>query len=436
MTGAWVGQDAGWSRTQRVLFRFAVLYVGWYSLAGGGAQLVLWMLPYVSRPIYWLLGTPQNAAAMWAGTHVFHLSGEETAWHRTGSGDTALAWLNSLSLLVVSLAGAAVWSVISEVRGGRREYRTLYAWLLLLVRFTLASTLLSYGFSKVFDLQFSPPPPERLAETFGSASPMGLLWTFMGASVPYTVFSGLAEVAPGLLLLFRRTSTVGALASSAVMLNVVLLNFCYDVPVKLYSSHLLLLSLFLLLPDMAPMWRFFIGRSAAALQGMWLPRAERRALRIAAICFQVLTIGHLLYVSAAGNWEIWRAAQSPLMGNWAIDSAEGSIARMEWKTVAISNPYFLRYTTPRESGWLSVNVLARQQVVEILSPPKPDGSQGPPDGELHWSGTSSGTISGRLTLAGQWHGQTTSVTMHQVAAEKSPLESRGFHWVQEYPYNR
>jgi hypothetical protein len=32
-----------------------------------------------------------------------------------------------------------------------------------------------------------------------TSSPMGLLWTFMGASVPYTMFVGFAEMIAGIL---------------------------------------------------------------------------------------------------------------------------------------------------------------------------------------------------------------------------------------------
>jgi hypothetical protein len=44
----------------------------------------------------------------------------------------------------------------------------------------------------------------------------------------------------------------------AVMLNVALLNFCYDVPVKLYSSLYVLMALFLLLPDVPALFQFFL----------------------------------------------------------------------------------------------------------------------------------------------------------------------------------
>ena len=71
---------------------------------------------------------------------------------------------------------------------------------------------------------------------------MGVLWSFMGASVPYIIFSGACEVAGGLLVLFRRTTTFGALVNITVMANVVALNFFYGVPVKLYSANILLMA--------------------------------------------------------------------------------------------------------------------------------------------------------------------------------------------------
>ena len=68
---------------------------------------------------------------------------------------------------------------------------------------------------------------------------MGLLWTFMGASAPYQMLAGLAEVTCGMLLFWRRSRLLGALLAIGVMGNVVALNYCYDVPVKLFSTELL-----------------------------------------------------------------------------------------------------------------------------------------------------------------------------------------------------
>ena len=46
---------------------------------------------------------------------------------------------------------------------------------------------------------------------YGDSSPMGLVWTFVGASVGYEIFSGLFEAISGYLLFWRRTALVGSL---------------------------------------------------------------------------------------------------------------------------------------------------------------------------------------------------------------------------------
>src|SRR5262249_1794290 len=64
----------------------------------------------------------------------------------------------------------------------------------------------------------------------------------------------------GVLLFYRRTTTLGALWLVGVLANVVALNFFFDVPVKLYSSNLLLGSGFLALPDSARLWNVLIAK--------------------------------------------------------------------------------------------------------------------------------------------------------------------------------
>jgi hypothetical protein len=79
---------------------------------------------------------------------------------------------------------------------------------------------------------------------------MDALWAWMGISPAYNIYAGLAECIAGFLLFFRRTTPLGALAAAAVLSNVVMMNFAYDVPVKILSTHLLLMSAFQLAPDL------------------------------------------------------------------------------------------------------------------------------------------------------------------------------------------
>lgn len=164
--------------------------------------------------------------------YVFHLKGVAATWHPTGSGDTALNYVLYAGMAAIAVVGTLVWTILDQ---RREEYRTGYAWLQLGLRFTVAVAMLAYGFSKVFPKQFGTPGLEVLTQAYGDSTPMRLLWTSMGSSTLYRVACGLGEVLGGALLLFRRTSTVGALVSAAILSNVVLLNFSYDVRVKLYS---------------------------------------------------------------------------------------------------------------------------------------------------------------------------------------------------------
>lgn len=90
---------------------------------------------------------------------------------------------------------------------------------------------------------------------------MTLLWTFMGYSMPYTIFAGLGEVIAAVFLLFRRTQTFGALVTVVIMSNVVMMNLSYDVPVKLFSSHLLFVGAFLLFLDRERIVAFLFPKS-------------------------------------------------------------------------------------------------------------------------------------------------------------------------------
>ncbi|MFY9224894.1 MAG: hypothetical protein WAQ98_19635, partial [Blastocatellia bacterium] len=72
-------------------------------------------------------------------------------------------------------------------------------------------------------------PLDRLIQPFGDASPMGLAWTFMGASYSYNFFAGMGEMLAGFLLIFPQTATLGALVAIGVISNIVMLNFSYDI---------------------------------------------------------------------------------------------------------------------------------------------------------------------------------------------------------------
>jgi len=129
------------------------------------------------------------------------------------------------------LVGGAV--VAWQLRRGRG--RAFGAVAVDLLRFYLALTLLGYGLSKVWATQF-PSLWANLDTPTSELTPMRVAWLFFGYSQPYQQFLAWAEVVPALLLLPRRTATLGALLAITVMANVFALNIFFDICVKLQSG--------------------------------------------------------------------------------------------------------------------------------------------------------------------------------------------------------
>ena len=183
---------------------------------------------------------------VWVARHVFHLAGPMPRAYKGDNGDVAEEFGRLLLCVVIGIVGALVWSAID-----RRKPRATWVpeTLRVLLRYSIALGLASYGIAKLLPMQFPPLQPFVLAQRVGDLSPMALLWSFMEYSRPYAVFGGMMECVVVVLLCVRRTATLGALVCLAVMTNVALLNYAYGVPVKLYSTMIVVSAAVLVLYD-------------------------------------------------------------------------------------------------------------------------------------------------------------------------------------------
>jgi hypothetical protein len=172
----------------------------------------------------------------------------------TDSGDALFPYCTSFAYLVLAVVVAAVWTSISETwrmatARPRPTYDRLHALLCFVLRFHLMYMMLVYGGIKIWCAQFPPISDAQLEGKYGDSSPMGVLWRFMQASQPYTSATGIIEFTCGVLLIWRRTTLLGALCAAGATFQVFRLNMSYDVPVKLMSGHWLLMALTLIAPD-------------------------------------------------------------------------------------------------------------------------------------------------------------------------------------------
>ncbi len=122
----------------------------------------------------------------------------------------------------------------------------------------IAFILLSYGFDKVFKAQFYLPEPNILYTSFGNLSKDILYWSTLGTSRFYSISMGIIEVITAILILFKKTRILGLLVSIGVFVNIILINFGFDISVKTFSIFLLLVTLFSVYPNLKTLINFLV----------------------------------------------------------------------------------------------------------------------------------------------------------------------------------
>jgi hypothetical protein len=413
---------------QSVLFRFACAYFLLYNF-----PFPIDLIPPAAKPVEALW----NAVVPWAGRLLFGL---DITVRPNGSGDTTYNYVQVLCFLVLAAAATLVWSLLDRRRG---DYARAWGWLRIYLRFVVGVAMLSYGAAKVIPAQFPAPALGTLLEPFGNASPMGILWTFMGASAAYTIFGGASEMLGGLLILFRRTSLLGALICAGVLVNVVMLNFSYDVPVKLYSSHLLIQALLVAAPDLRRLANLFIlNRPAPAVEVLPLFSSPGRNRAVAAL--QILFIlgfsGYMVYRSWAGyqKWSANLEARTPLYGIWNVEefAADGKVLPplltdgVRWRQVLFEYPEMLTV--------LPMDLDAKSLYYKLALDEKAGRMTLSQYKDKKWKSVLAYRQSGAdlLTLEGTFDGKAVRAKLRRKDHKKFLLTSRGFHWINEYPFNR
>jgi hypothetical protein len=258
----------------------------------------------------------------------------------------------------------------------------------------------------------------------------------MGFSTPYTFLAGAAEAVGGLLLLFRRTTTLGCLFLLGVMGNVVALNFCYDVPVKLYSMQLWLMAAFLLLPDLRRLADLFVfHRAIPAPPPSTLPIGLR--WRIAGGVLKYGMAGLIVFTMTKSGYEGWRqygdgAVKDRIEGAYEVDRFVKNGLEVppsneaRWRKVGLTS-YRLgarRMDDSSERYRLEHDSKKRTLIVW------PDTSAVHDTLRYAWSDST------HLAIAGVLRGDSVQVHLRKLDASSFLLLSRGFHWVNELPFNR
>ncbi len=472
-----------WNLLQRIAFRFVFAYLVVYilpfpipvaeSIVNAAERLIKGEEPepdiddkppepslvskYVTEPYE----KAWDEFVLWTGKKVFDV---EIEYRPAGSGDTTWNYVQTFDFFAIAVGVMLLWTLAAGASRrllGRSQfgYPFLLKWLRVFVRFYLAYFMIVYGSVKVIKLQFAYPGPDSLLHTYGESSPMHLLWTFMGASDGYTWFTGAGEVLAGLLLVTRRTTLLGSLVTFGVMVHVIALNFCYDVPVKLFSSHLALAALFLMAPEMPWLAKvFLLGRRDAPrgyeplVQTRWLDWILFVVRSIVVIAYLFITFQSNLKASELYGRSV---PETPLGGLWEVEEFTLDDAvrpplttdKERWQRLVIRKGVQFNRNMPRTPTIGITNMLGKpvlSAIVEVNEDEKtitlraPGMADAKPVANFTYIEPEAGAIvlQGELRLLTDPKPKRVKVRLRHYGPDKFLLSSRGFHWISEVPYNR
>jgi hypothetical protein len=359
--------------------------------------------------VYGVVGT-------WVAVRVFGVKTPVPDDYYDGdNGDSGEEWGRALAALVLGLMIAAVWTFVDRRRPGA-------AWveeaLRVLLRYAIVLGLTSYGLAKLWPQQFPPlsSSPEYLNSRVGDLNAFGLTHAFMEYSRPYNFIAGVAEMLVVALLCFRRTALLGALICLPVMANVVMINFFYAWPVKLFSSMITITAAVLVLLDARRLVDVVVRHRATEVAPPGLPFRSRR-LNLLRWPLKVVVVGALLGLNlkdvvAYHDWSELRS-RSALYGVWEVDAEAGSGTAPPWQRLTFG---IYRGMMERREGALAC-APEEEPVMQTLKLSCGEGHKA----ELHY------TVDGdRLRLEGTLDGAAVVVSHHRMDLGKLRLMRQPF----------
>ncbi|MGW4634621.1 DoxX family protein [Nocardia sp. NPDC004415] len=419
-----------------VAFRFAVVYFGLYCLLTTYIPFALlgiagrWIREY---PGPWNIPFTDPLTG-WVGRAFFGV--DATLRTDSGAGDQTAVWVLVLCLLLVATVGTAVWTAVDA----RTSAPRLSAWFALFLRLCLGGQMIGFGFAKLIPTQMPAPSLAQLLQPYGELSPASVLWLQVGGSPAYQMTLGAVEVVAGLLLFVSRTAVLGAALALASTAQILLLNLTFDIPEKLLSAHLLVMSLILLAPYLRQLTDLFLRqRACGPLHAPALfadARRNRRAAWLVAALGLWVALG-----SGYDRWVVWQeqySAASPrseLYGIWEVRAfvldgaavAPLTTDETRWQRLVFDRPGTATYQrmngeliTVRSGflpdGHLELSAEAAPRPFATLTTDRPGADQ--------------------LSLRGTLHDRPVEITLARIDPDSFTLRSRGFHWIQDYPYFR
>ncbi|MEZ0539356.1 DoxX family protein [Fibrella arboris] len=326
---SWEGRSAtalpnsGWKSAEKGLFRFFALYF---------LIQIVPLTPSFWRDLFnanWQYGFYQPLFKLAKYTPNF-----------VGDSGSFLNWIIAAGLAGLGTFGWSIWEQ-NRIDAGKPvlDYNQLNAWLRILIRYRLAAGLLAFGLIKLFPIQAAEPSLSHLNTPYGELTEWKIFALTLGVVPSYQAFLGLVETIAGLLLLTRRSATIGAFITVFFTGNVFMSNIAYGGGDTVYSLFLISLALYLLAYDGFRLYNLLVLGQPTAPNRYRLTLAEgwQQSARLAGKAVAALLI--LSYgLSAYGAWRQGGHQYPNVSKNASLSDAAGLYTVREFRLNGQTRP--------------------------------------------------------------------------------------------------
>jgi len=373
----------------------------------------------------------------WLAKDILHIVNPSVKFYN-GTIDTIFGYLTVLFIFLAAIFGSFIWLVIDR---RRPHYRFLYKVLIIVLRYYLAVTWIAYGSMKIIKIQFLSLSPDILLQTYGNSTPKELAWSFMGYSTGYNYFIGLAEYAAGLLLFFRRTTALGNMFGLIILANVLAFDYSFEVNVKLLTTVLMVMSLFLLSKDITRFINFFFLNKTVYPADDPPFRFKKKWNNVMLLIIKYAFIFYIIFFDLRGDIArtkrgAFSTIKQPLYGIYNVTTFirnRDSIKPLttdtaRWNKLIISSP-------PGNASVMLMNNSFQHFAFQPDTTKKQILMYAKADTSNRYTFTYFQLKDSVLILRGKWHKDSLEIKFKQIDFNTFPIMNRHFHWLSDRNLN-
>lgn len=192
------------------------------------------------------------------------------------------------------------------------NWKTLHLYLYTFCRYFMATVIISYAAAKLLETQFTSQP-SVFDKPLSALSGFELTWYYFGYSKWYGNAIAVAQLISALLLFFRKTARIGVILFLTFIVNILLMDFAFDIQgAKGMATVLTLMAVFVLLSDYKAFYAFFID-SAPLFTDADRPNWFNKVSKIKFIYIPLAAIGIVTLLAVLKNKYL---AKDELYGAW------------------------------------------------------------------------------------------------------------------------